>query len=172
MKQIIIPSDFVLGRTRLSWAEARYGWDHGWFDAESICALAINALEEKAENDPLEARLAGLRDDEMWALPDLVEKLAHAEPESSLEQLKKKWLCLILAWLYESRTEFGDPFDLIDEIYANFDYPEEIKGLVSYMPVSESTSTPPYNSETPKERMLRLWKEYVETCNSKPEETL
>ena len=165
MTEIVIPADFVLGRTRLTWGEARFGWDRGWLDAQSIRDLAINALEEKAENDPSELRLAGLHEDEMWALPALVEKLASAESESSLEKAKKKWLCLILAWLYERRVELDDPFAIIDEIYADFDYPEEIKGFVSYMPVNESSSTPPYKAETPKERMLRSWKEYVDTCH-------
>jgi hypothetical protein len=164
MKTINIPTDFVLVRTRLTWVEAQYGFDRGWLNASSMIGLALAALEEKTENDPAEVRLAGLRDYEEWAVRELVEKLAKRAGASSIEAVKKKWLCLILSWVYENREDFDDPFAIIDEIYSDFDYPEEIKGFVSYMPDGEPSSTPPYKAETGKERMLRLWKEYVDSC--------
>ena len=100
----------------------------------------------------------------------MVEKLARLEPAATIDGAKKKWLCLILAWLYERRVEVDDPFSIINEIYADFDYPEEIKGFASYMPSREPSAIPPYNAETPKERMLRLWKEYVRNCHGEREE--
>lgn len=165
MEAISIPIEFVLARTRLTWGDAQYGLDHGWLNSRSMIDLALTALEHKTENDPLELRLAGLREDEEWAIPELVEKLAQLEPADSIDEAKKKWLCLILAWLYERRAEFDDPFPIINEIYADFDYPEEIKGFVSYMPLGEPRSIPPYKAETPRERMLRLWQEYVGNCH-------
>ncbi len=51
--------------------------------------LALKALEEKDDNDPLEARLAGLRENEMWEVPELVEKLAGLEAEYDIEEPQK-----------------------------------------------------------------------------------
>jgi hypothetical protein len=134
--------------------------------------LALTALEEKPDNSPLEMRLAGLRENETWDVPRLVDELAKSEPNHSIEEAKGKWLCLILAWVYEHRDNFDDPLAKVDEIYADFDYPPEMKGFVTYMPSQEPTSTPPYKAETPRERLLRLWKEYVDHCHEKTAEGL
>jgi len=171
MRSINIPTDFVLQRTRLSWSEAQYGLGRGWLDTRAMIDLAVTALEEKTDSSSLEARLAGLRENETWDVPRLVEELAKSEPEHSIEEAKRKWLCLILAWVYENRGDFDNPLAIVDEIYADFDYPEEIKRFVSYMPSPEPTSTPLYKPETPRERLVRLWKEYVDHCHNKTAET-
>jgi hypothetical protein len=170
MKPISIPIGFLLARTGFNWSEAQYGLARGWLDARAMIDLALTALEEKTDSSPLEARLAGLRENETWDVPRLVEGLAKSEPKHSIEESKKKWLCLILAWVYENRDDFDDPIAIVDEIYDDFDYPQEIKGFVSYMPLPELSSIPPYKAETPRERMLRLWKEYVDHCHDKTAE--
>ncbi|MBC1501252.1 DUF2247 family protein [Listeria weihenstephanensis] len=43
-------------------------------------------------------------------------------------------------WLFDIRQEFEDPFGMVEEIYADFDYPEEIAKIVRYMPVSAGES--------------------------------
>ena len=48
------------------------------------------------------------------------------------------WLRLLLAWIYENRSVLADPFDLVERLYADFSYPEEIRHLVRYSETTRS----------------------------------
>jgi hypothetical protein len=43
---------------------------------------------------------------------------------------------LAVAWMHEHRDEFPDPFDAIEQLAADFEYPEELLPLIKFTPVS------------------------------------
>ena len=74
------------------------------------------------------------------------EKLAHLFPISRLSfdiwtQQHELWRAVALKWAIEhcSNTD-RELFDEIDSIYADFDYPEDMKGIVSFMPGDENSN--------------------------------
>jgi len=60
-----------------------------------------------------------------------VEELAKGL-ESSDEPVERRarfWLLVTLAWLLDHRSEYDDPYGLIDLLYADFEYPAEVAPL-------------------------------------------
>lgn len=92
---------------------------------------------------------------------DLAEELASQKRSLSEEVIRKIWLYLILRWLFENRERAADPFALVDELYSDFDYPDEIAPFVRYMP-PEDGYDPSKHSETENyDHMLQQWRDYL-----------
>ena len=67
---------------------------------------------------------------------DRVIELSIAEEEEvekkSIETINSKW---IFAIIYDAYIYLGDKvYDVIEDVYAEFEYPDEISNLVKYMP--------------------------------------
>lgn len=65
---------------------------------------------------------------------------------------------LVLAWIYENREGVADPLGIVEEIYADFDYPGEVAPFVRYMPMSGPDLC---SREKNEERMYGNWKAYL-----------
>jgi hypothetical protein len=66
-------------------------------------------------------------------------------------------LFLLLAWLYENRGKVQDPLGLVEELYADFDYPEQIAGFVRYMPPQDP-------SRVGDSYLVENWRRYLDTA--------
>ncbi len=93
------------------------------------------------------------------AFSDLVDRLELEKmtPHAKREALMT-WLRILVAWIFENKEDFPDPFDVIEQIYADFGYPEEIRHLVRYNAPDDGDSVEEYGMP----RMMRLWKEYCD----------
>ena len=79
-------------------------------------------------------------------LQSLVDK--DLSPETDIA---KPWIFLLLSFLFEHQENYEDPLEIVEELYADFDYPEEISPLVRYMP-------PPEGVEGSEDRLFENWK--------------
>jgi hypothetical protein len=87
--------------------------------------------------------------------------LAEREPNANKDRAAETWLCILLAWLFENRRSVDDPLGLVEEIYADFEYPKKVAAFVRYMPSDE----PPLGTkEQNEERLIRKWGEFVANC--------
>jgi hypothetical protein len=66
-----------------------------------------------------------------------------------------------LAWLLEHKQAYEDPLQRVEEVYADFGYPETIRHLVRYMPAGEASTV----LETGEARLYREWEAYVRACS-------
>lgn len=85
-----------------------------------------------------------------------------SEQEDSISQ--RKFLYAILNWVYEHREHYADPLEVVEIIYADFDYPEEIAGFVRYMPTTDPVLS---TLELNRERLFNKWKDYLEMQSSR-----
>ncbi|OIR03695.1 hypothetical protein GALL_141120 [mine drainage metagenome] len=152
-----IPSEFVKQLVDLNWREIKFGLDHQLIDS----AAAIDrATESLCRNEPAakaEVELAGLSHDE--PVSELVDQLAQKEPEVGEEALREKWVYVVLAWLFENRSSFGSPLELVEEIYADFGYPREVAPFVRYMPMAGPDLG---NREKNEARLYDYWRDYLD----------
>jgi hypothetical protein len=128
-----LPASFVLSRAVPTLSELLYGVEHGWLAAADCLAIARNRVELLGEAASLEVDLASIgkaEEDEVWPI---VERLRRAGVPESLHDARF-WMFLILAWTYENRDQVDDPFRIIEMLYADFGYPDEIESFVPYMP--------------------------------------
>lgn len=160
MKLIPIPYSFIRERVLLSWQDTLWGYERqliGWSD---IVANAQDRLLLHSK-DPIEIELAFLGKSETQQVGELLRVLANNEPDDAGSKSKTKWLFLILAWLYENRDAVSDPLGEVERIYADFDYPPEIEGFVSYMPVTDGYDPSQHSMEENKARLFSKWEQYL-----------
>jgi len=150
-----IPLDFITTLVHLTWRELLFGVENELISPSTAVDFAIEALDRVGESPRL-AELATQTSTEsiVWH----VKELAKSEPEQQLDAIKEKWLYVVLAWVYERRAEFSDAFQLVEQIYADFDYPREIISFVRYMPMEGPDLGSISNNE---DRLRQNWKRYL-----------
>jgi hypothetical protein len=132
--QFTIPADFVLERALPTQWELAYGHSEGWLTSADVVKIAMTRYLASIPTSAIEERLALLLSDELDEVPDLIAVLeTGSEPR---EERARIWLYLSLAWVYEHVDQFDDPYAVVELLYADFDYPDEIADLVRFMPRS------------------------------------
>ena len=150
----MIPGPFAYDTMRLKWGDIFWAYTNGVFGWYDIVDIAKKRLKDDINLDLfiLTNELAGVTKSNIWQAQSTIEKLSQAEPSDECTA-KKKFLCLSLAWLNKKWTSLADPFEAINIVYADFEYPEEIASLASYMPSTEAYNP---SMHTEKENRDRL----------------
>lgn len=151
---------FILDKVTLNWAEVLWGYEQGYLSWSSIIQLAEQRLTEGSEN-PSEIELASFTKEQASQVNDRLRDFVGTIPSDSQEQIKKKWLFLVLAWVYEKRTNFPEPLETVEIIYSDFDYPEEISNFVRYMPPLDGYDPSKYTREENVGRLYKKWAQYL-----------
>ena len=134
-----IPAMFVTARVLLTPAEVVYGYRHGWIGDRDAVEVALAALKAGMDLPAAQEELALLLSDSLGRVPELLEDLARHPGEEC--DPGGVWLFLALAWLHEHRSEHAEPLGVIEMLYADFGYPEEMEGLVRFMPASPGAAS-------------------------------
>ena len=80
------------------------------------------------------------------------------------EIMERAWLVFSVSLAYILRKDLLDPLQTVEEVYADFDYPEQIASFVRYMPMQG----PDLGSRLANERRLfERWKAFVENWRTK-----
>ncbi|MFK7849030.1 MAG: DUF2247 family protein [Rhodothermales bacterium] len=129
-----IPSTFVLSWGFPTEAELVYGYKNGWISESTVVKIALAKLEANLKTSDIEQKLALLLSDDLAVVDELLAQIDISMQQVS--KLYKRWLFLALAWLWENKKSVQDPLEIVELLYADFEYPTEIKGFVRYMPSS------------------------------------
>lgn len=70
---------------------------------------------------------------------------------------------IILSWIFENKDNIQDPLMLVEKIYADFDYPEEIYDLIRYNVPKDGCRPQDYSKKENTQRLMKKFKNY---CNS------
>ena len=155
--RLCIPYRFVAERTRMSWHDVRFGLVNQLLDPQAAIEMAVEQVTECEDPSNSLLELAGASKNE--PIMELVEQLARGESARSEEETRNKWLYLVLAWIFDHRNEDPDPLQRVEEVYADFGYPEHIASFVRYMPMQG----PDLGSREANERRLfERWKRYID----------
>jgi hypothetical protein len=160
-----IPYSFVREQINLSWCDALWGYEHQLFGWSDIVDLAVDRLCSGSD-DMLETELAGMTKMDTSQIGELLRKLAIASPKEDSISVMRKWLYLVLAWLFENKNLFSDPLGEVENVYTNFDYPAEIENFVRYMPVTDGYDPSAHTKDENEDRLLSHWKNYLDTAQA------
>ena len=160
--KLSIPADFVAAHARLTWREVQYGIETQLLDPSTPVELAVRQLGHEDESSPELLELASLGPNDPFG--DELKALAATEPVLDAEHAREKLLYLSLAWVYDNRASFDDPLQLVEMIYADFEYPADVATFVRYMP----SDTPDLGSrEANEQRLVDRWKAYLDDTSSR-----
>ena len=118
-----------------TWQELLFGIKHNIIEIEDIIYYSNEIISE--DDDDFETIMQILIVD-IDEVEPIVEKLALKEEKQLEDDIVSKWIFMIIYFYY--LTNRNIVFDMIDEIYSDFDYPPEISGLVPYMPKEDGNS--------------------------------
>ncbi len=163
MEPTPIPFYFVRDRLELTWQDVAWGYRSGWFDAVSVVAHAVTQLAEDQDASLEVVELAGITQAELADVPFLLEKVTSTSETEGSTASQDKWLYLVLAWVYEHRAEATDPLGLVEQLYADFGYPEEIRAFVRYMPPEGRYEPQAHTHAENVARLLSKWAEYLDS---------
>ena len=136
----------------LTWSDLRFGMSRAYISAEGVVEFAMDSLT--TGSDESHFALAGMRGANRWDVDGVLEKLeSFAEPD--LEDCKAHWWYLLLLWVYKNRSIYDDPLSIVEEIYAEFEYPERMASIIRYMP-SDS------NYAGGQEKLMENWRSLLE----------
>ncbi|MBR3514915.1 MAG: DUF2247 family protein [Lachnospiraceae bacterium] len=116
-----------------SWAEIKYGLEQDFITAEAVIAYARQCIDEDMPDFETVMKLIIA---EEYEVEDILLSLIKND-ETNIESIQSKWL---FALMYYSYQNANDVFQTIDEVYADFGYPEELSKLVWYMPCNETNT--------------------------------
>jgi hypothetical protein len=156
-----LPLEFVFNHVSLTWRELLWGYEHGWADWTCLRELAVRQLCNEEQSKPALVELAGLLDIDASAAGGLARTVAMDEPTAPEDDIRKKWLFLILLWIFENRDHFIDPLDLVEEIFCDFDHPLDIVKFIRYMPAQQDYDPRQHSTAENEERLLTYWREYL-----------
>lgn len=115
-----------------TWQEIRYGYHQSFISKEEVVAFAKESLAEDIPELDIVMELAIRNPDE--CIENDLQLLCNNEKNEEKGEIRSKWLYAILSCLFEKKTQIDNIQLIIDNIYVDFEYPEEIADLVSYMP--------------------------------------
>jgi len=111
-----------------------YGFERGFLKPADVVALATHEVGCGADDDVFVA-LGSLLRDEAGRVPEVLELLDDPERVHDPRESARKWLYLQLKAAYDERGRLNDPLGVVEEIYADFDYPPAVAPFVRYMPL-------------------------------------
>jgi hypothetical protein len=149
-----LPATLVLG-VPWTWRSLAWGLQKGLIGRDVAVEAAVQCLSRGGDppNDVVE--LAGCSKDDP-EVESYVSRLSKEEPSDSASD--GPWLYLVLRWVLENKDAFGDPLQVVEEVYADFGYPEAIAKFVRYMPSDE----PDLGREANEARLFEHWRAFLE----------
>lgn len=149
-----IAVDFITRHVDLLPAELARGYHLGYINEQDVVLLAETAVGRGHSSPSAMEELSCLLRDEIDRVPDLIGQLDHDGPADDLDP-SRVWLFLVLLLAWERRGISPDALDRIEEIYADFDYPEEIEGFIPFLPAPEG-------DRPGKVALERRWRSYLD----------
>ena len=155
---INVPLEFASSMIPLSWGDINWGCKNhiiDWSDAVTFAADNLNSKSTSLEMDLSITDPSSTED-----IKEIMEKLSAETSEKSNTE-KRNWLIIVLSWIYNERQKYSDPLEIVEEIYADFDYPPEIESIVRYMPPSDGYDPSIHSLEENKERLMENWRKII-----------
>jgi hypothetical protein len=144
---------FVAERLRVSWKDLAWAATNHWLDVKSLTELADD-LAEGDEDLRVAIATADVDSDEA-ALRTILDREATGD-ETPDATVREQWMRLAVAWLYQHRESFDDPWAVLEEIWEAFDHAESLNGLIRWMPT-------PSGEKPGEDGMMERWRTYSES---------
>ena len=155
--------EYVMNGVALDWADVLWAYTGGFIGWRMPIDIANFRLDRGLLENDLEIELAAVGKDNDFMVRQLLEELARGDCQSE-ERSMRKWLFLAVKRAYENRDLMSDPYAVIDEIYADFGYPDEIRHLTTFMPAADNYVPHLYTAEENRIHALRNWPAYLENA--------
>lgn len=133
--------------------DLRLGVSLGLVSPPTAVILAVDAVTS-GSTDPTMLAVAEIDRNDIAAVRDTLRATDPDEADLFPPLSVRKWTYLELKAAYEMRDRLRDPLGVVEEIYADFDYPPPLAAFVRYMP-------PPPGAPVGEEALYDSWSRYL-----------
>ena len=133
--------------------DLRLGVSLGLISPPTAIRLAADAVSS-GSTDPALLVVAQQDPNDVWSLRDALRATDPEEADLFPPQSVRKWTYLQLEAAYAMRDRLRDPLGVVEEIYADFDYPAPVAAFVRYMPA-------PPGAPVGEEALYDRWSRYL-----------
>lgn len=138
----------------LSWNIVFWGIKNDIIEAESAICYANKLVENNfVENDSLFIELfilENVKKNEVLSLISNMTSLNSSDKDTSLKILRY----IILDNIRQSKQDNKSVLNSIENVYADFDYPEDMSLFISYMPIENDEYNPTIHTQEENEQRL------------------
>lgn len=155
---IKIPYRYSKSIVLFNWGDIEWGCQNEIIEWKDAVEFALQQIDDTIDLTVME--LALIDPKHTFDIMALVKTIADKSPffESSS---KRRWLYVALSWIYEGRAEFSDPLGIVEELYADFDYPSDLEPIVRYMPQKDGYDARNFTFEQNEQRLFEKWKKII-----------
>lgn len=140
----------------LNWDDISWGYHKQLLGWKDVVDYANNIVINGSDNEYI-FELSMINHSNLSELNDLLAKLGNP----LINYDNSKWLYILLLQLFNNRNNIADALGEVEKIYEEFDYPEEIKSFVRYMPASDNYDPSKHTLEENKRRLYFHWEQYL-----------
>ena len=156
--------DFCMQSVILQWSDVVWGVENGAFTWKDVRTFALHRMTDPRSNTfDIENSIASLNKNEASEMMDLARAAASSGMMVADGQEQEKWQFLLLKWVYENRNLFSYPFGVVDELYAEFGYPESVESFVAFLPPKDGWEPLKHTATENENRLLKNWRVYIES---------
>ena len=156
-----LPPEFVLNHIPLSWREALWGYENQLIDWTVLKELAFRRANSRENENSTELELASLPASESSIAGGYACELANNEVAIPDKNISRKWLYVVLQWVFDHRDQISDPLSIVEDIYVDFDYPMEVMPFVRSLPDLTGYDPLQHTEAENEEYLYKRWSEYL-----------
>jgi hypothetical protein len=155
---ILFQYSYIANLVTLNWHDVSFAIEQGFLSRKTASEHAAVELSENENPTQSVIDLAFLEKNE--SIHPYIGELSSNVPEHKRRETHNKFLYILLNWVYEHRYDYPDPLEIVEIIYADFNYPTEISDFVRYMPISQPVLG---TLEENKDRLYANWKKFLDS---------
>lgn len=148
--------DYAVQRVNLTWHDINFAIKNHFLMPKAAIEHAIVELEKKEDTCSSLIELASLGNED--SIHPYIDDLVSREKLPNNIEIDK-WLYLLLSWVFDNKNQLKDPLTIVEQLYADFNYPKQISSFVRYMPSNEPDLG---NKELNEDKLYNEWKRYLE----------
>lgn len=154
-----IPIAFAKSSGVLNWNTVLLALDNLYLNLPSVTDYALDVLDESSSEEVFSLVMLDdcEKEDPAFVRP-LLCSLAAKESPIDTGTAKERLLYIVLKWVYENIDTFEAPWEMVDYICDDFDFPESTKGLPSWIPIDNYDYQ---DGRAPFDLMKQRWNDYL-----------
>lgn len=160
---LVIPISYAIEHANLNWNDIFFAFYNRYISNEAVIEFAKYVVDDYI-NDDIVLDLVCLSPNEVNRESLLNDFLLRLIDKNKMNEAKSKFLYIVLSFIFDRKSYFEDPARAVEVVYADFNYPEEMKDFVRFMPASKDAMSLKLD-ET--ERIFNNWKRYLDSCKTK-----
>ncbi|MFR1807541.1 MAG: DUF2247 family protein [Pygmaiobacter massiliensis] len=137
----------------ITWHDIYLGLKKDFLNLEDVRDYALRCLESEANSCEEINDLAWKNDDKTFVF-SCIEKIIKNKGIVNDEESKSKWQYCIIKSLRDSILNYQELSSKLDELYADFDYPEDMEEFISYMPIKDGYNPAKHSKEDNIQRIM------------------